>query len=247
MEDTNPPIITKEVFEAAQRLKSKSSIEEWNDVEERPLREKIKCGCGHVYKPTTVNGKQYWECRMHNLDSKLCDSRRIPEADIYEAFITMVNKLRNCYRNVLPPAIAQTERLQMKADGLELRIREIDKEIADLNNKNLVLARLNSKGILGAAEYSEQSSGIRGMVNGLRSEKCRLLREQDDDGILFGLKRLNAIFAEMTEPMTEFDEAVFSEIVEQITVPTQTSLCFKLLGGLGITESIPDRRRCKRR
>lgn len=247
VEDTNPPIITKEIFEAAQRLKAKSSIEERNDIEERPLREKIKCGCGHVYKPTTVNGKQYWECRMHNLDSKLCDSRRIPEADIYKAFITMVNKLRNCYGDILPPAIAQTERLQMKADGLELRIREIDKEIADLNNKNLVLARLNSKGILRAAEYSEQSNGIRSMVNGLRSERCRLLREQDDDSILCGLKRLNAVFTELTEPMTEFNEAIFSEIVEEITVPTQTSLCFKLLGGLGITESIPNRRRCKRK
>lgn len=84
------------------------------------------------------------------------------------------------------------------------------------------------------------------MVSGLRSERCRLLREQDDDSILCGLKRLNIIFAELTEPMTEFDEAVFSEIVGQITVPTHTSLCFKLLGGFGITESIPDRRRCKR-
>lgn len=58
----------------------------------------------------------------------------------------------------------------MKADGLELRIREIDKEIADLNNKNLVLARLNNKGILRAAEYSEQSSGIRSMVR--EKNKC---------------------------------------------------------------------------
>lgn len=97
---------------------------------------------------------------MHNFDSQKCSSRRIPETDIYEAFITMVNKLRNCYEEILPPAIAQTERLQMKADGLEIRIKQIDKEIADLNNKNLVLARLNSKGILRAAEYSEQSNGI---------------------------------------------------------------------------------------
>ena len=38
---------------------------------------------------------------------------------------------------------------------------------------------LFDKGILRAAEYSEQSNGIRSMVNGLRSERCRLLREQE--------------------------------------------------------------------
>lgn len=97
----NPPIITKEVFEAAQKLKAKSTTEERFSVQERPLREKIKCGCGHIYKPITVNGKIYWECRMHNFDSQKCSSRRIPETDIYEAFITMVNKLRNCYEEIL--------------------------------------------------------------------------------------------------------------------------------------------------
>ena len=183
---------------------------------------------------------------MHNLDSQFCDSRRIPEADLYEAFIAMLNKLRNCYLDILPTAIAQTEQLQMKADGLETRIREIDREIAGLNNKNLVLSRLNSKGILRAAEYSQQSSGIRSMVNGLRSERCRLLREQDDDSTLRGLRRLHAILAELTQPMTRLDESLFSQIVQRITVPTDTSVCFHLLGGLPLTEPIPDRRRCKR-
>ena len=70
VEDMNPPIITKEVFEAAQKLKAKSTTEERFSVQERPLREKIKCGCGHIYKPITVNGKIYWECRMHNFDSQ---------------------------------------------------------------------------------------------------------------------------------------------------------------------------------
>lgn len=119
--------------------------------------------------------------------------------------------------------------------------------LADLNNKNLVLARLNSKGILRAAEYSEQSNGIRSMVNGLRSERCRLLREQDDDSILCGLRRLHAVFTELTEPVTAFDETVFQEIVQQITVPSHTSICFHLIGGLNLTEKIPEQRRCRRK
>ena len=55
VEDMNPPIITKEVFEAAQKLKAKSTTEERFSVQERPLREKIKCGCGHIQ---ANNGKR---------------------------------------------------------------------------------------------------------------------------------------------------------------------------------------------
>lgn len=40
VEDMNPPIITKEVFEAAQKLKAKSTTEERFSVQERPAERK---------------------------------------------------------------------------------------------------------------------------------------------------------------------------------------------------------------
>lgn len=246
VEGTNPPIIPKEDFEAVQALIRQSRITERNGIQLRPLTRKIHCPCGAVYTPITVNGKLYWGCKTHDLDSKKCSARRIPEEDIYEAFITMVNKLRDCRGEILPAAIAQTERLQMKAGGTAARIREIDKEVAGLNNKNLVLARLNAKGILRPAEYAEQSGAINSRVNALRIERRRLLQEQDEGSVLSGLRRLNDLLLGMESPLTEFDEELFESMVEEITVPTDTSLCFHLTGGLPIIETIPDRRRCKR-
>lgn len=157
-----------------------------------------------------------------------------------------MRKLRDCRGEILPAAIAQTERLQMKAGGTAARIREIDKEVAGLNNKNLVLARLNAKGILRPAEYAEQSGAINSRVNALRIERRRLLQEQDEGSVLSGLRRLNDLLLGMESPLTEFDEELFESMVEEITVPTDTSLCFHLTGGLPIIETIPDRRRCKR-
>lgn len=247
VENTNPAIISKEIFEAAQKLIQKSRIEERNGIILRPLTQKIRCKCGSAYTYISVNGKSYWGCKTHDLDSRKCDSRRIPEKDIYEAFITMVNKMRNIRAEILPAAIAQIERLQMKAGGSAARIREIDKEIAELNNKNLVLARLNTKGILRPAEYAEQSGAINSRVNTLRTERRQLLQEQDEDSTLSGLRRLNDVLIGIEAPITEFDEDLLRYMVEEITVPTDSSLCFKLIGGLPITEKIPDRRRCKRK
>ena len=247
VEDMNPPIISKADFEAAQKLIEKSSIEQRSDVVFRPLTQKIRCKCGAVYTPITVNGKQYWGCKTHDFDSQKCDSRRIPEKEIYDAFITMVNKLRNCRAEILPAAVAQTERLQMKAGGTAARIKEIDKEIAELNNKNLVLARLNTKSILRPAEYAEQSGAINSRVNALRAERLQLLKKQDENSILSGLRRLNDFLMSMENPVTEFNADLFAYMVETITVPTDKSLCFKLIGGLPITEKIPAQRRCGRK
>ena len=247
VEDVNSSIISKADFEAAQKLIQKSCIKQRADIISRPLIQKIRCKCGAAYTPLSVNGKQYWGCKTRNYDSEKCDSRRIPEKDIYDAFITMVNKLRNCRSEILLAAIAQTERLQMKAGGTEARTKEIDKAVAELSNKNLVLARLNTKGILRPAEYAEQSSAINSRVNALRNERRQLLKEQDEDSVLSGLRRLNNILTHIENPITEFDEELFGSMVEEITVPTERSLCFKLIGGLPITEMISAQRRCRRK
>ena len=110
-----------------------------------------------------------------------------------------------------------------------------------------MLARLNTKGILRPAEYAEQSGVINSRVNALRAERRQLLQEQDENSILSGLRRLNDLLMGIQNPLTEFDEDLFAYMVEEITVPTDTSLCFKLIGGLPITEAIPAQRRCRRK
>ena len=174
-------------------------------------------------------------------------TRRVPEKDVNNAFITMANKMQQCRALILPVAISQTERLQMKAGGTTERIRAIDRQIAEFNNKNLVLARLNTKGILRPTEYAEQKNLINGNVSALRAERRKLLQEQDENSVLAGLRTLNEIFCNCNKVMTEMDEKLFEQIVEKITVKGETSIVFHLIGGLQLTQEIPEQRRCKRK
>ena len=212
----------------------------------RPLQRKIVCSCGKVYKHTYINQKYYWECRRRNSDIDKCQSRRIPEKDIYEAFITMINKLRNNCKSIVTVAISQTERLNMKYGNTAGKIKEIDKNIAELSNKQLVLARLNSKGMFRAAEYSEKSGKLTAQIKELRAERKRLLQEQDENSILSGLNTLENVLVNLKEPLTEFDEDTFKAVVQKITFPSDTEICFELAGGLKITEKIPEQARCRR-
>ena len=238
VEDVNPPIITRKEFEAVQRRISDEKAGERNSNGDCALTGKILCSCGQRYKLSVIRGKRYWVCNSHHLDKELCRAKSIAEKNICNAFITMINKLRYIRNPVLTTAIQQTERLNMKCNGTAEKVRTIEKTISELSNKCLVLARLNSKGIIRASEYAEKNGKLTDQLSRLRAEKRKLLQEQDDNQMLSGLQKIDGILSEFKEPLTEFDENLFADTVTQITVTSDTEICFELYGGLKFTEYI---------
>ena len=63
VENANPLIISREQFEAAQRLMEEGQKEKTRSVR-YPLTGKIHCSCGHVYTLVVVNGIRYWELSL---------------------------------------------------------------------------------------------------------------------------------------------------------------------------------------
>jgi len=61
--------------------------------------------------------------------------------------------------------------------------------------------------------------------------------ENEDDEIIESLKALNDTVADYV-PAGSFDEDLFGQIVESITVISGNALCFRLAGGLALTEKI---------
>ena len=58
------------------------------------------------------------------------------------------------------------------------------------------------------------------------------------------IKELNGILEEY-EPTTEFDNDLFEQIVQSITVNDNTQITFRLLGNIELTEEINEKGRCK--
>ena len=120
-------------------------------------------------------------------------------------------------------------------------ISSIDTEIAKLTNKNLVLAKINEKGMLRGSEYTEKSSKLLSAIKRLRNERKELIKEQDSDDVLSELRILYKIIWETKNPLTEFDELLFGEIVREITVPEEDTVCFELISGIKFREKINKR------
>ena len=132
----------------------------------------------------------------------------------------------------------------MRAGNSTLKIKEIDREIAELSDKNILITRLHSKGIIRSFEYSEQISAVNSKITALRKERTRLFEERDENGTLSGLKTLNNRLADLKKPLTEFDSELFAETVKGITVQNNGEVRIEFAGGLTVSEKIPDRRMC---
>ncbi len=94
---------------------------------------------------------------------------------------------------------------------------QLNRQIADVNAQSLVVAQLYKNGVLNHAEYASRSGELDRKVSELRSERRRILTEDEDDEIIESLKELNETIAEYV-PTDSFDTDLFGQIVESITV-----------------------------
>ncbi len=142
--------------------------------------------------------------------------------------------------------IRQIEAMQSRMSDAQEAVKRIDKEIADLNARNLVITRLHTNGVLNAAAYSAQTAEIGNKINELRIQRRGKLAEDEDDEWLEQIRELNSVMEDYL-PTDRFDEELFGQIVDSITVNDNTRITFHLTGGIELTEEIDEKGRYKRK
>lgn len=244
VENSNPSIVSRETFNSVQKL-LKSRQKEKSERIIYPLSSMIKCPeCGKAFRRQVINGTAYWQCNGRSTGATNCKCRRVREDEIYEAFTIMIYKLKDNHNELLGTLINQLETMRSRTNINQERIHKIDKEIADLSARNIVVARLYTSQIIGSAEYCEQSSDIENRIRELRIERRKKLAEDENEELIDSIKLLNRILDEYI-PTNEFDNKLFEQIIEGITVNNTAQLTFRLIGGIELTEIISEKGRCK--
>lgn len=238
VENSNPPIISKETFEAAQCMQNSRTSNNGMKKPNYPLSRKIRCTeCGRTYRRTVVNDIAYWLCSSRASGVTDCTFLRIKETDVYNTFNKLVLKLKDNREDIILSTIKYLKSMQEKSSESQQKIFEIDKQIADLTAQNHTLAKFHTKGILDSISYTEQSSAVSDKIMKLRIERRRILNESEEHEMIETLKHLDTLLKEYN-PTNKFDEELFSEIVENITLLSNTELKFTLLGGLRFKEMV---------
>lgn len=246
VENINPAIVSREDYDAAQELLQRRG-HIGRKSEQHLLTGKLRCPeCGRAFRHKTNNGKAYWICAGRSSGATSCMHRRLREDMVCEASARMINKLKDNRKCLLGTLIHQVETMQSVNSDVQGKVRQIDKELADLSARNLVVTKLYTKGILTAAEYTGQTTELENRITELRIERKKWFAEDEDSEWLEQLKALNELIKEDNSTAEGLDEALFLQIVESITVNDNTKVTFRLIGGIELVESINEKGRCKR-
>lgn len=230
-------IISHTEFENSQSLiKDRSSAK----AKQQPhlFTHRIICPeCGKHFRHISASGKSYWLCTSH---SKNCETlNRISEISVISTSLNMLSKLFLNQDSNLPPTLSLLREIEYTQTGTDSKLYELDKAIADLNDKALVLQRLQNKGFITAEEFRARNDALAAQRVKLAAERKRKLSGSKAHEMIEKIEELQAILASWPGVPTEFDINVFDEIVEKIIPAEGGALRFRLRCGLEIKEAMP--------
>ena len=234
---THEPIIEKTIFDNAQRMLAERDKPSGLSKEHSPFSKKIVCGnCGTTFRRKPRKGCVCWVCRKHDEAAENCDIRQIRETEFQAAFVRLWNRLQAHYKAILTPMLRQLEMLSEREKSGNTQLAELRKEISEIKQQTYLLTMLNSQGTLDSTYFKKRTQELDRKLQTAQKRLHANLDDKDNER-LDELRKLIGIF-ERTEPITDFDEIKFGQIVEKITVLSESEIRFDLIGGIGFTERI---------
>ena len=236
IKNSHPAIIDRKKFEQVQRLitQKKDQHGTKTEIQKFPLSGILKCGlCGSAFHRHQDQGKNRWYCYQHRKSKNLCPMGIIQQKEIYQAFLTLYNKLAN-NPEILRDMLSDLHVLQDKVYFSNPDNLELNRQIGELVRQNHSLARLQTKGCIDSALYIEKCNLNNQKIEALRK---KLKHDQASDRIRQLIDKTELILELLKDkkPLLEFEESILKAMVQTIVVFPNT-ICFRLVNGLKLKE-----------
>ena len=239
VKDSHPSIISREVFSKTQELLKRKNAGIQSDAQiEKAFTRKVTCGnCGSLCKLKNCKSISYWVCRKHDRSAAACPNTQVPEEQLKSAFLRLYYKLKHYGADILTQFIsdlyaARTGRLLWSEN-----IVEINKQISDIASQERLLTQLKQQGVVDPDIFISRSNQLAERRRELKLQKERILRSEEDHTIQQTQDLLD-VLESGPDWLDDFDEQLFSDMVEKIVVVDNETLRFRLLNGLEVTEKI---------
>ena len=243
--DHHEPIISRELFEAAQELIAHNGAMYGNvkgcDKYQRryPFSGKLICGeCGGTLKRRThktVDGRYFaYCCNTHMTDKSRCGMLYICEDRLQAAFTNMMNKLICCHTEVLRPYVEA-----LKHSGKKIDTRLADELNALLNEnrdrqKNLL--DLFSKNYLDGGMYQKMREELDAECDRLSAERELILHSVYNGTEILAAAEELLHYCRAAVPTSEFNEKPVGLFMDHAVVESRDVIVFVLNCGLKLRE-----------
>lgn len=213
IENTHPAIVSRETFEKVQQLLQRKGARQRMEHPRSSLVRKIRCGqCGTVFsRRAGRSGLVTWSCRKHDRDAASCPVGRIPETEIYAAFVRMYNKLRANADIVLKPALTQLDDLERALQRENPAMLEVNRAIAQAAEQSHNISKLQAAGLLDTDACAAKLNAINIQLTQLRRERRRLLEHDDIEDTIGRLHQTADAIKAGPERLDTFDEDLFED------------------------------------
>lgn len=237
--DSHPAIISREIFQKAQELLDRRSavIHPRPDIP-HPFARKVMCGrCGSFCRRKNCGGSVNWACRKHDKSAAACPNTQVPEEQLKSAFLRLYYKLKHYGADVLTQLISDLHAARTGSLLWSENIVEINKQISDIASQERLLTQLKQQGSVDPDIFISRGNLLAERRRELKLQKERILRSEEDHAIQQTQDMLD-VLESGPDWLDDFDEQLFSDMVEKIVVVDNETLCFRLLNGLEVTEKI---------
>ena len=117
VENSNPPIVSREIYQAAQELQKARKNPRSKNKHIYPLSGVMRCpDCGRTFRRQIIENTAYWLCCGKMAGATECRPLRLRETAVYETFIMLVQKLADNRKTLFGDLIRQAEAMQPEID-----------------------------------------------------------------------------------------------------------------------------------
>lgn len=239
------PIVSHEEFELAAQARQQRSMEKSIEVDIGKYQNryafsgKVICGeCGTTFKRRNhyKPGGNYiaWTCARHIEDKESCTMLFVKEVDLELAFVRMMRKLQAGHNHVLSPFVAA-----LKGANNKERLHEVntlESKIEKNAEQQQVMINLMSAGYIEPDIYHAEKNMLLQEAESLM--KAKQILSSMINGDLTHLDEAQKLlkYVSRKPAITEFDDELFCDFVETITVQDRDTYTFNLKCGLKLTE-----------
>lgn len=241
VQNTHEAIISHDLYDMVKRKTENRNIHKsvCLDNEASVFSHRIRCDdCGNAYKKRILTNETYWVCSLNGISGRKCKTCNIKETELKKAFIRLLNRIKMYENEIVDFSINQLSTLNNRISRQSGEVNEIDMEIASLCNRNSMLEKLKIKDIIDTISYSEQTAEIKKRLSELRSRKIKILNSDEYEGDIEKFRKLKRIISSNKDYFLFFDNKIFNETVEEVTVLEFGYVCFTLKCGLRLKEKI---------
>ncbi|SPF43277.1 Site-specific recombinase, DNA invertase Pin [Candidatus Desulfosporosinus infrequens] len=246
VKDSHPAIVSREDFEKTQELmveraESKGNVEGNREkyLNRYAFTSTIECGhCGKSYKRHIDNCGNVaesvcWVCSAYIIGRKIsCNVGRIKEETIKGLFVRVFNRLKTERVKLLGDYRVELEREKFTEIDQE-RIAKLDEEIEKLIKQERSLFSIEEKGTDHKAEHGKL---VVRLIQ-LQTERVTWIAKlATQDTRIARTIELEAILESQGGKLLEFNEDLYTAIIEKIVIKERTTLEFHLKNGLRFEE-----------